>query len=106
MVVATNRLMAMSRESEREVTWVSHLAGALEPRSPAKWRVATIGARWTGWASQAATSAAVMWAWTMSASRRRSSALAAPATDAAGTWSTSRWSSDRIRAGSPPITAT
>ncbi len=30
------------------MTWLSHRAGALEPRSSAKCRVATMGARWIG----------------------------------------------------------
>ena len=94
----------MSRAMERAARWASDRATLPRPRSPGKWRVATIGARWRGRASHAAPSAAVMWTWTTSAWRRPARARAAWRTVAAARWSTWSLSSERIRVGSPPMT--
>ena len=106
MLSATNRLMAMSRATTRLVTRAKRRATVPVPRSPGKWRVATIGARCTGWASQAAASAAVMWTCTTEAVRCRASATATCPTEVAGWWGISWPSSARIRSGSPPMATT
>src|ERR1019366_4698970 len=77
MVSATNRLMATSQLMTPLVTAARARATVLDPRSRAKWRVATTGARWRGRASHAAPSAAVIWTWTMSAPRIAARARAA-----------------------------
>ena len=58
--------------------------GGLDPRRCAKWRVATMGAWRAGAASTAASSAAVMWACTMSKGRAAMSSRSTPTVVVAG----------------------